>query len=69
MRPTIKDVAKKAQVSTATVSLVMGGHPRISPQTIRKVIESKTPQGRKRLVEDAEVPSFHDLKKSLGKPG
>ncbi len=37
MRPTIKDVAKKAQVSTATVSLVMGGHPRISPQTIRKV--------------------------------
>jgi LysR family cys regulon transcriptional activator len=39
--------------------------PYLEPQTIRKVIESKTPQSRKRLIEDAEVPSFRELKKSL----
>jgi len=39
--------------------------PYLDPQTIRKVIESKTPQSRERLIEDAEVPSFRELKKSL----
>lgn len=37
MRSTIKDVAKKANVSTATVSLVIHGNGRISPETKRKV--------------------------------
>ena len=37
MRPTIKDVAKKANVSTATVSLVIHGHHRITPETKLKV--------------------------------
>ena len=37
MRITIKDVAKKAAVSTATVSLVINGNSRISPLTKRKV--------------------------------
>ena len=37
MRKTIKDVAKKANVSTATVSLVIQGHERISEPTRKKV--------------------------------
>jgi len=37
MRTTIKDVAKKANVSTATVSLVVHGHNRISPETKNRV--------------------------------
>ena len=37
MRTTIKDVAKRANVSTATVSLVVHGNNRISPETKRKV--------------------------------
>ncbi len=35
--PTIKDVAKTANVSTATVSLVINNHKRISPETKLKV--------------------------------
>lgn len=37
MAPTIKDVAKKANVSIATVSLVINNHKRISDGTKRKV--------------------------------
>jgi LacI family transcriptional regulator len=37
MRPTIKDVAKRANVSTATVSLVLHNHQRISNLTKKKV--------------------------------
>lgn len=37
MHPTIKDVAKKADVSIATVSLVMNNNQRISKETRRKV--------------------------------
>jgi len=37
MRPTIKDVAKKADVSIATVSLVLNNNQRISKETRRKV--------------------------------
>lgn len=37
MRKTIKDVAKKAGVSTATVSLVIHGNDRITPETKKKV--------------------------------
>ncbi|MEO8399789.1 MAG: LacI family DNA-binding transcriptional regulator, partial [Ignavibacteriaceae bacterium] len=37
MPTTIKDVAKKANVSIATVSLVVNNHSRISPQTKTKV--------------------------------
>jgi hypothetical protein len=39
--------------------------PYLDPQTIRKVTEAKTAQSRDRLIEDAEVPSFRDLKKNL----
>jgi LacI family transcriptional regulator len=37
MAPTIKDVAHKAKVSTATVSLVINNHKRISDETKEKV--------------------------------
>lgn len=40
MPPTIKDVAKKANVSTATVSLVIHNHKRISQNTKRKVLKT-----------------------------
>ncbi len=37
MRPTIKDVARLANVSTATVSLAINGHPRITAETKLRV--------------------------------
>ena len=37
MRPTIKDVAKMADVSIATVSLVLNNNQRISKETRKKV--------------------------------
>lgn len=37
MRPTIKDVARLANVSTATVSLSINGHSRITQETKRRV--------------------------------
>ncbi len=40
MHPTIKDVAKVARVSTATVSLVIHDSGRISPETKRKVLRT-----------------------------
>ncbi|MGD9900682.1 MAG: LacI family DNA-binding transcriptional regulator [Calditrichaceae bacterium] len=40
MRITIKDVAKKANVSVATVSLVIHDNHRISPETKRKVLKA-----------------------------
>lgn len=39
MRPTIKDVAKAANVSIATVSLVLHNNERISSETKRKVLK------------------------------
>ncbi len=38
--PTIKDVAKEAKVSTATVSLVIHNHKRISPKTKKLVMDT-----------------------------
>jgi LacI family transcriptional regulator len=40
MTVTIKDVAKKAHVSIATVSLVLKNHRRISPATKKKVLKA-----------------------------
>ena len=42
MRPTIKDVAKAANVSIATVSLVLHNNERISSETKRRVLKSNT---------------------------
>ena len=40
MSVTIKDVAQKAEVSVATVSLVVHNNQRISPETKRKVLRA-----------------------------
>ncbi len=39
MSPTIKDIAKRCKVSTATVSLVLNNNPRISTNTKNKVLK------------------------------
>lgn len=40
MKTTIKEVATEAKVSTATVSLALNNHPRISPRTRETVIKA-----------------------------
>ena len=37
-RPTIKDIAKIAKVSTAAVSLALNGQPRIGQETRRRIL-------------------------------
>lgn len=37
----------------------------LDPETIRQVVESKTPKVRERLIGNAEVPSFRELRESL----
>lgn len=40
MKITLKEVAKKAGVTPATVSLVLSGNPRISPETKKQVLKA-----------------------------
>lgn len=41
--------------------------PYLDMETIRQIVASKTAQGRERLIENATVPSFTELKKNLDK--
>ena len=43
--------------------------PYLDEETIRQVIDSKNVQSRERLIKNAEVPSFRELKKSLKQQG